>query len=87
MHWLLACINNMDETPITLDMKSNSIVIKIREKLVIKRIGHWSSFTVVSGYISDGAKLFRSLVFKCETKAKEKFPKACNWPKLVIGWY
>ena len=76
-NYALACIGNMDETPITIDMPSNRTVNKIGEKTVlVKTTGHEKEkYTVALGCMADGKKLKPKVIFQRKTMPKEKFPK------------
>ena len=86
--YALACIGNMDETPITFDMLSNRTVNKIGEKTVlVKTTGHEKAkYTVALSCMADGTKLKPMVIFKRKTMPKEKFPKGVLVHVHPKGW-
>ena len=88
--YALACIGNMDETPITFNMLSNRTVNKIGEKTVlVKTTGHEKAkYTVALGCMADGTKLKPIVIFKRKTMPKEKFPKGVlvHVHQRMDGW-
>ena len=70
----LACIGNMDETPVWFDMPSNSTVHKAGEKTIfVKMTGHEKShFTVVLSCMANGKKLMPMVTFIRKLMPKEK---------------
>ena len=86
--YALACIGNMDETPITFDMLSNRTVNKIGEKTVlVKTTEHEKAkYTVALGCMAHGTKLKLMVIFKCKTMPNEKFPKGILVHVHPKGW-
>ena len=84
----IACIGNMDETPLTFDMPSSSTVNKMGEKTVtIKTTGHEKSrFTVVLACMADGMQLKPMVIFKRKTLPKGKFPSGVVVHVHPKGW-
>ena len=84
----LACIGNMDETPVWFDMPSNSTVHKAGEKTIfVKTTGHEKShFTVVLSCMANGKKLMPMVIFKRKLMPKEKFPKGIIVHVHPKGW-
>ena len=69
-NYKLACIGNMDETPVYMDMLPRNTVNKKGEKqVIIKSTGHEKSrYTVVLAVMADGTKLPPMIIFKRKTK-------------------
>lgn len=84
----LACIGNMDETPMNFDMPAGKTVNKMGEKTVlVKTTGHEKSrFTVVLTCMADGTKLKPMVIFKRKTLPKQKFPKGVVVHVHEKGW-
>ena len=78
-NYQLACIGNMDETPVYMDMLPRNTVNKKGEKQVImKSTGHEKSrYTVVLAVMADGTKLPPMIIFKRKTKPPGNY-KNCD---------
>src|SRR5271154_625085 len=84
----LAFIGNMDETPMTFDLPSNTTVDEIGTRTVsIRTTGHEkTNFTVVLTCMADGTKLPPLIIFKLKKIPKGNFP-----PEVIVranptGW-
>jgi hypothetical protein len=84
----LAFIGNMDETPMTFDLPSNTTVDEMGAKTIsIRTTGHEkTNFTVVLTCMADGTKLSPLVIFKLKKIPKGNFP-----PEVIVranptGW-
>src|SRR6266498_448866 len=84
----LALIGNMDETPVSFDLPSNTTIDELGARSVsIRTIGHEkTNFTVILTCMADGTKLFPIIIFKLKNIPQGNFP-----PKVIIranqtGW-
>ena len=84
----LVFIGNMDETPMTFDLPSNTTVDEIGIRTVsIRTTGHEkTNFTVVLTCMADGTKLPPLIIFKLKKIPKGNFP-----PEVIVhanptGW-
>jgi transposase-like protein len=84
----LALIANMDETPVTFDLPSNTTIDETGARSVsIRTTGHEkTNFTVVLTCMADGTKLPPLIIFKLKNIPRGNFP-----PEVIIranqtGW-
>ena len=72
----LALIGNMDETPVSFDLPSNTTIDELGARSVSIRItGHEkTNFTVVLSYLADGTKLPLLIIFKLKNISRGNFP-------------
>ena len=84
----LAFIGNMDETPMTFDLPSNTTVNELGSKTVsICTIGHEkTNFTVVLTCMADGTKLHPIIIFKLKNIPQGNFPSGVIVRANPIGW-
>ena len=75
--YLLSFIGNMDETPMSFDLPSNTIIDERGARSVsIRTMGHErTNFTVVLTCMADGTKLPPLIIFKLKRFQKETFHK------------
>ena len=71
----LAFIGNMDETPVSFDLPSNTTIDELGTRTVsIRTTGHKrTNFTVVLTCIADGTKLPPLIIFKLKKILKRNF--------------
>ncbi|KAL5014959.1 hypothetical protein ScPMuIL_009229, partial [Solemya velum] len=81
-------IGNMDETPMTFDIQSNSTVNRLGEKTVtIRTCGSEKTHsTVVLSCMADGTKLKPIVIIKRKTLPKEKLPAGVLVTVHPKGW-
>ena len=84
----IACIGNMDETPVWFDMPSSrTISEKGKETVFIKTTGHEKTrFTVVFSCMADGTPLKPMVIFKRRTIPKGNFPTNVVLHVHPKGW-
>lgn len=84
----LGHIGNMDETPMTFDIPSNSTVNRRGEKTITIRTcgSEKTHFTVVLSCMADGTKLKPMVIFKRKTLPKEKLPAGVLVTVHPKGW-
>ena len=72
----LAFISNMDETPVSFDLPSNTTIDELGTRTVsIRTTGHErTNFTVVLTCMADGTKLPPLIIFKLKKIPKGNFP-------------
>jgi len=77
----LALIGNMDETPVSFDLPSNTTIDELGARSVsIRTTGHEkTNFTVVLTCMADGTKLLPLIIFKLKNIPKGNFP-----PEVII---
>ena len=77
----LAFIGNMDETPMTFDLPSNTTVDEMGAKTIsIRTTGHEkTNFTVVLTCMADRTKLSSLVIFKLK-----KIPKGNFLPEVIV---
>src|ERR1043165_747488 len=71
----LAFISNMNKTPVTFDLPSNTTIDKVGAKTIsIRTTGYEkTNFTVVLACMADGTKLPPLIIFKLKKVSKGKF--------------
>ena len=84
----LACIANMDETPMQFDIPSSRTIERKGAKTVQIRItgNEKNGFTLVLTCMADGTKLKPMLIFKRKTRPKGKFPNGVVIHVSMKGW-
>jgi DDE superfamily endonuclease/Tc5 transposase DNA-binding domain/CENP-B N-terminal DNA-binding domain len=84
----LALIGNMDETPMTFDLPSNTTVNELGSKTVsIRTTGHErTNFTVVLTCMADGTKLPPIVIFKLKNIPRGNFPSGVIVRANPTGW-
>ena len=84
----LKYIGNMDETPVTFDLPSNTTLDQRGTSTVtIRTTGHEKTyFTVVLSCLADGTKLPATCIFKLKNIPKEQFPQGINIRMNKKGW-
>ena len=84
----LSLIGNMDETPLSFNLPSNTTIEQRGTKTVsIKSTGHKkSNFTVVLGCITNGTKLPPIIIFKLKNVLCEEFPEGVIIRANPKGW-
>ncbi len=84
----LAFIGNMDETPVTFDLPSNTTIDEVGAKTIsIRTTGHEkTNFTVVLACMADRTKLPPLIIFKLKKVPKGKFPSDVIVRANPTGW-
>jgi transposase len=84
----LAFIGNMDETPITFDLPSNTTIDEVGTRTVsIRTTGHErTNFTVVLSCMADGTKLPPLIIFKLKKIPRGNFPSEVVVRANQTGW-
>ncbi len=84
----LALIGNMDETPMTFDLPSNTTVNELGSRTVsIRTTGHErTNFTVVLTCMADGTKLPPIVIFKLKNIPRGNFPSGVIVRANPTGW-
>src|SRR5215216_1536089 len=84
----LSLIRNMDETPMSFNLPSNTTVEQSGSKTVsILSTGHErSNFTVVLACLADGTKLPPVIIFKLKKIPREEFPEGVVIRANSQGW-
>jgi hypothetical protein len=84
----LSLIGNMDETPMSFNLPSNTTVEQSGSKTVsILSTGHErSNFTVVLACLADGTKLPPVIIFKLKKIPREEFPEGVVIRANSKGW-
>lgn len=84
----LSLIGNMDETPMSFNLPSNTTVEHSGSKTVsILSTGHEkSNFTVVLACLADGTKLPPVIIFKLKKVPREEFPEGVVIRANSEGW-
>jgi len=84
----LGLIGNMDETPMTFDLPSNTTVDEMGTKTVsIRTTGHEkTNFTVVLTCMADGTKLSPIVIFKLKNIPRGNFPPGVIVRANPTGW-
>jgi hypothetical protein len=87
-NYLLSYIANMDETPMTFDLPSNTTIDERGTRSVsIRTTGHErTSFTVVLTCMADGTKLPPLIIFKLKKVPKGSFPSEVVVRANPTGW-
>jgi transposase len=84
----LAFIGNMDETPMTFDLPSNTTVDETGARsITIRTTGHEkTNFTVVLACMADGTKLLPTVIFKLKNIPRGNFPSEVIVRANPTGW-
>jgi len=84
----LAFIGNMDETPVSFDLPSNTTIDELGTRTVsIRTTGHErTNFTVVLTCMADGTKLPPLIIFKLKKIPKGNFPSGVIVRANPTGW-
>jgi len=84
----LAYIGNMDETPVSFDLPSNTTIDELGARSVsIRTTGHEkANFTVVLTCMADGTKLPPLIIFKLKNVPRGNFPPEVIIRANKIGW-
>jgi hypothetical protein len=84
----LALIANMDETPLSFDLPSNTTIDETGKKSIsIRTTGHErTNFTVVLTCMADGTKLPPVIIFKLKNIPRGNFPQKVIIRANQTGW-
>ena len=84
----MACIENLDETPMIFLYRSLKVLIKLVEKnILMKTTGHEKRrFTVVLACMAGRTKEKSRIMFKRKTMPKEEFPVGVFVQVHPKGW-
>jgi len=84
----LKYIGNMDETPVTFDLPSNTILDQHDTSTIsIHTTSHEKThFTVILLCLADGTKLSATCIFKLKNIPREQFPQSINIHVNEKGW-